>query len=109
MLKMINKKRWPWILTMALMAVQLIVVLLLLPVLARELNWLVILIPVIIALLLIGSYKRIKTAYILTFVWSILLLVHAIILIVLRFHYAYIIYLAFAAVFIIAVSQTSLK
>ncbi|MBD3259576.1 hypothetical protein GF371_02985 [Candidatus Woesearchaeota archaeon] len=104
-----NKKRWPRVLTLALLAAQLIAVLLLLPILIRELNWLVIVVPAIVALLLIGDYMKSRTTYILTFIWSILLLIHAVALIIMQLHYAYIMYLAFAAFFLFAVSQSSLR
>jgi hypothetical protein len=92
-----------------MLAIQLIALLILLPTFIRENNWFALIALVFVAGLLVGDYKKNKIAYILTFIWSILLIAHALILLVLHFHYAYIIYLIFAAVFVAAVSQSNLK
>jgi len=106
---MVQKKRLPWKITLCLLAIQLVTLLILLPTFIRENNWLALLVPIFVVVLLVGDYKKNKIAYILTFIWSILLIAHALILLVLHFHYAYIVYLIFAAVFFAAVSRSNLK
>ena len=106
---MVKKKRLPWKITLIMLIAQLVTLLILLPTFIRENNWLALIALVFVAALLVGDYKKRRIAYILTFIWSILLIAHALILLVLHFHYAYIIYLIFAAVFLAVVSQSNLK
>jgi len=106
---MVKKKRLPWIITLCMLAAQLVTLLILLPTFIRENNWFAIIALGFVVAILVGDYKKSRLAYILTFIWSIVLVAHALILIALHFHYAYIIYLIFAAVFVAVVSQSKLK
>ena len=97
------------LLTVVLLAIQLLLIIAFTKELIDDVGLLAIILPILAIALFAGAFLRSKFVFILIFVWSVAVLIHGIILILLNYKIAYIIYIIFGAVQLWAVSQTRLK
>ncbi len=97
-----------YLISIVILSIQLLLILLFTKELISDLGLLAITLPVLLLALYAGALLKKKTAFILLFVWSIMVLLHSVTLILINVGFAYIIYALLASVQIWAVSQTRL-
>lgn len=98
-----------WIIVNVLLGIQALVLFLMLPGFIRDLGWPSVILPIIVSALLIGSLLKNRIAFLLVFIWSVIVAVHAITLLIINTNWLYTLYIAFAAFQIYMISQTKLK
>lgn len=95
-----------WTTVVILVAIQFVISLLFVPRLVNNLGTLGVLLPIVVGALLVGVILKHRIMYLLTFIWSILILIHSIILLIINYNHWFIVYLAFAILQVYIVSQT---
>ncbi|MBW3011257.1 hypothetical protein KY335_00675 [Candidatus Woesearchaeota archaeon] len=98
-----------WIIVNILLGIQVLALLLMLPRFISDLGWVTIVLPIIVLALLVGSLLKNRTVFLLVFIWSAIIGVHALVLLVMNITWVYAIYLAFAVFQVYIISQTKLK
>ena|SRR3989338_9006325 len=75
-----------WLASAVLFALQLIFALIMLPQLIATIGWTTLIIPLFVFALFVGITLRKRVAFLLGFIWSIVLVIHAFAIILLQFH-----------------------